>query len=55
MVAERNWKRGPTVYFQIFYILIHYICLSISQFVTGVLGGGGGERPVKQWAIGVSL
>jgi len=45
MVAGRNWKRSPTVYFQIFYILIHYV----SQLVTGVLVGGGGRG---RWSSG---
>jgi len=42
-MVERNWKQAPTVYFQIFYILIHYVSQSVSQSVTGVLGVGEGE------------
>jgi hypothetical protein len=43
VVAERNWTRGPIIYFQIFYILIHYVYLSVSQSVMGVWGVGEGE------------
>jgi hypothetical protein len=36
------------------YILIHYVSQSVSQS-DGGFGGWGRERPVKQWATGVSL
>jgi hypothetical protein len=35
-------------------ILIHYVCLSVSQS-DGGFWGWGKEKPVKQRAIGVSL
>jgi hypothetical protein len=53
MVAERNWKRGATVYFHIFYILIHYVYMSVSQW-RGFWGVGEGEAD-EAVGDGVSL